>query len=216
MKNTNTVFHKAKHYGFTLLEVMIAASVLAIACFGILRMLLTAQDNNAISGARSDAIIIAERYQSAMENEARAATKSETNPPVITLAPGNKEVLSNVIAPANAGQWVRLGKVNALGVDGSTSSNTMVKNEPNKYCVGVYNRNVRNYILFTGAIRVYWRKDNRPLDGTECLDNAAFSQFDAMNSTSSNTHKKYAFITIPYSVMPGSMNRLPKQIGGTD
>ena len=213
MKNTYTVFHKAKHYGFTLLEVMIAASVLAIACFGILRMLLTAQDNNAISASRSDAIIIAERFQSAMENEARIAQKSDANPPVIKLDDNNKTVLSYVLNPMNTKKWVCLGRVNSLGIDGSGNANVMVQNEPNKYCVGLYNREVRNHILYTGAIRIYWRKDNHPLDATECLDEV-FGTLDTLSDANVDDHNKYAFISIPYSVMPGSTNRLPQVIGG--
>ena len=214
MKNTYMLFHKAKHYGFTLLEVMIAAGVLAIACFGILRMLLTAQDNNAISGSRSNAIIIAERFQSAMENEARAANRLPTTPPTIQLDENNNQILSNVTNPLNAGQWVLLGKVNSLGIDGHGHANAMVQREPNKYCVGLYNRSVRNNILYTGAIRIYWRKDDRELGDDECINNTVFGTLDARGTTSFGVLNTYAFISVPYSVMPGSMNRLPQVIGG--
>lgn len=208
MKNRPTIDSAAKKTGFTLLEVMIAAGVLGIGCFGILSMLLTAQDNNSLSGSRSEAIIIAERYQAALENEARAATYDK-NTKSVTPSPSNNSILSRVIT---ANTWRLLGKVNALAVDQTgADEGTMAASEPNRYCVGIFNRGPQNgNMLYTGAIRVYWKKDNTTMSDGECIQ-ANFIKFDTY---ANRDVEKYAFVTVPYSVMPGSSSvRLECVIG---
>ena len=209
MNNKIAGILSAKNAGFTLLEVMIAAGILAIGCFGILRMLLTAQDNNNISSSRSEAVIIAERYQSAMENESRAAVLQNGT---FTLASNNKAILTSVTNPSLSNQWVWLGRVNALAINANAAGvNEMVAREPNRFCIGIFNRPVIHGTLFTGAIRVYWRKDNRELTERECQNNAFFAQFDEL--AANDVQRNYTFISIPYSVMPGVSNRLPVDLG---
>lgn len=202
MKNRPTIDSAAKKTGFTLLEVMIAAGVLGIGCFGILSMLLTAQDNNSLSGSRSEAIIIAERYQAALENEARAAKYIEATQ-TVQLNSSNSSILSHVINKPN---WQLLGRVNALAVDKADAGTTMAASEPNHYCVGIFNRPSRNGgQLYTGAIRVYWRKDNREMTVADCGNNTRFPNFDTYANRSSV--RDYNFVTVPYSVMPGTNAR---------
>lgn len=204
MKNRPAIDRAAKKTGFTLLEVMIAAGVLGIGCFGVLSMLLTAQDNNSLSGARSEAIIIAERYQAALENEARAASINTTTK-AIELSSTNRNILSMVVGAAHERRWELLGRVNALAVDQANAGATMAASEPNRYCVGIFNRASRNGgQLYTGAIRVYWRKDNRAVTDADCGDAAMFPLFDTY---ANRTVRDYNFVTVPYSVMPGTNAR---------
>lgn len=53
--------------GFTLIEVMLAGSILAIGCLGVLAMLLTVVDHNNVSQHRTDATYLAEMLLDQLE-----------------------------------------------------------------------------------------------------------------------------------------------------
>ncbi len=53
--------------GFTLIEVMVAAAILAIGCLGVLAMMLTTIEFNAASHDRTNAVYLAEQQLSRLE-----------------------------------------------------------------------------------------------------------------------------------------------------
>ena len=53
--------------GFTLIEVMVAAAILAIGCLGVLAMMLTTIEFNAVSHDRTNAVFLAEQELSRLE-----------------------------------------------------------------------------------------------------------------------------------------------------
>lgn len=69
--------------GFTLIEVMLAGSILAIGCLGVLAMLLTVVDHNNVSQHRTDATYLAEMLLDQLEvsvSEKDGLFPAESNP----------------------------------------------------------------------------------------------------------------------------------------
>ena len=215
--NVKTQTRKLKNGGFTILEVMIAGAVLAIGCLGILAMLLTAQENNATSNSRNMAVYVGDNLVNAIENEMRSLTVTNTPGdnchPTVTMssssssASSDKEDLISIIlkdsasATGGSNKWSNFGPVTEIGrkwKSDMASTSGGHEGETAHFCVGIYAR-AANCRMYSGAIRIYWRKNNRAATGASNTCDVPYASFDTISGAKSANAKDFEFITIPYS-----------------
>lgn len=169
--------------GFTIIEVLVAAAVLAIGSVGVLAMLTLAYSKNVESRERSKATLLAENVLSELERESRSWRGVMTKP---TSGTQLREIYDN----ANL-QWYEPKAAQLYNEVGRIPVNT---NEP----VGKYR--VAYYLIqgtmesMTGGVRVIWSKDAK----TPCAP-PSFSSFDSLAASTAANARNCDFITLPFS-----------------
>ena len=107
--------------GFTLIEVMLAASILGIGCLGVLGLMITAIQNNTNAHNRTHAVYLAERYTTQFQLESKECNNSAWH----QLSDGSDEYngMKYFVLCKNVttGQSVRVNEIN-----GGTSQRTPV------------------------------------------------------------------------------------------
>ena len=154
--------------GFTLLEVMVAAAVLAIGCLGVLAMMLTTIDYNATSHDRTNAIYFAEKQLSILE-----------------------------IYAADSTNWSGSNFTKIVTTDGTISNEWKMLNDiSGNYAVAVRKHDPDSGVTASsdslfGELRVIW-----PSNDTNCT--ADVSKLDSFAETRDAKYKKCSYITLPF------------------
>ncbi len=171
--------------GFTILEVLVASSILAIGSLGVLGMLITTIENNRASRLRTDAVIIAEQQLADMEAISLMGNPNGTNA---------RDDLFREIQDTDPGSsWQHWQNVDAHGVHQNIDTN-------NLYSIGFIrlpadtNIAPRNTFI-RGAIRVTWSK-------TGSWDNKCanvFSSLDNIQSRQQGNAQNCDFVTLPFA-----------------
>ncbi len=171
--------------GFTLIEVMVAAAVLAVGCLGVLGMLMTSINHNREARDSSAAVTIAEQALYDLEIQ---ATDWETNKNITTSTLGKVYQASS----KTPGQWQLLKVCNINGVPTGKPAH-------DRFAVGYYmlkpmsktssNDHIR------GAIRVVW---NNTKSSVNCLDASVFAKMDKFPTA----QRSCGSISIPFALGP--------------
>ena len=169
--------------GFTLIEVMVAAAVLAVGCLGVLGMLMTSINHNREARDSSAAVTIAEQALYDLEIQ---ATEWNTNKTIGSL--GQLYQAST----KSAGQWHLLKTCDINGVQTGKPSQ-------DRFAIGYYilkpdtttasNEHIR------GSLRVIW---NNSKNNVDCLGVSMFAKMDKFSSS----NKSCSSISIPFALGP--------------
>ena len=164
--------------GFTLIEVMVAAAILAIGCLGVLAMMLTTIEFNAVSHDRTNAVFLAEQELSRLEVLAEDLNNWDAN------GVFEAKVASGNAAIANAWQYM----APATGL--SYPSNYLVavrQHNPDSGTTPIENS-------FFGELRVIWSTN-----GATCAGEAdTLAIFDTLSTAKSDDYSHCAFVTLPF------------------
>ena len=171
--------------GFTILEVLVASSILAIGSLGVLGMLITTIENNRASRLRTDAVIIAEQQLADMEAISLMGNPNGTN--------ARDDLFREIQDTAPGSPWQHWQNVDAHGVHQSNNTN-------NLYSVGFIRLPADSNIapsstFIRGAIRVTWSK-------TGSWDNNCanvFSSLDNIQSRQQGNAQNCDFVTLPFA-----------------
>ena len=171
--------------GFTILEVLVASSILAIGSLGVLGMLITTIENNRASRLRTDAIILAEQQLANMEFYGSFTPQDR-----LTDAT-TENVLFMAIAQGGFNTWGVWKSVNAQGIHTNDASQDI-------YTIGYFKLPGVNPIapesdFLRGALRITGsqRSDN------SCSTANVFNNLDAENTRRNLNHCD--FITVPFA-----------------
>jgi prepilin-type N-terminal cleavage/methylation domain-containing protein len=177
--------------GFTILEVLVASSILAIGSLGVLGMLITTIENNRASRLRTDAIILAEQQLADLEFYG-------TFKPQDMIKNGQaKDVFLMEISEASFNVWVPWKSVNAQGIESSDSSE-------NIYTIGYFklpgNQVAPEDDFLRGAIRITWsQRSDKDCSGKNI--------FEDLDRESTRRDINYCdFITVPFAYMNAQLN----------
>lgn len=185
--------------GFTLLEVMVAAAILAIGTLGVLGMQMSVVEYNRSVSMRLAAVSLAEEQLSILELQAINGCKSGS------LCASLK---NQMITQGNWGGFaMETGAVSGAGV--LTTSNGILQNGnvgDNSFYVAYYNlafgsTNPQKYSelcpgqeCIRGAVRVTWARNARMAD--HCRDLFVFENLDRAINRGSN--QMCEFLTMPF------------------
>lgn len=174
--------------GFTILEVLVASSILAIGSLGVLGMLITTIENNRASRLRTDAVIIAEQQLADMEA-------------ISLMGNANGNAIAGTLYQAvrtrqqqNNCTWTHWRNVDQHGVVRQNNNN-------NIYSIGytclpeVANIAPQNMFI-RGAIRVTWSKTGS-WDNGKCTQR--YDRFDTLESRQDTNTRECDFVTLPFA-----------------
>lgn len=171
--------------GFTILEVLVASSILAIGSLGVLGMLITTIENNRASRLRTDAIILAEQQLADMEFYG-------TFRPQDMIKNGQaKDVFLMAISKGSFNTWVVWKSVNAQGIETNDASQ-------NIYTIGYFKLPGDNDVapesdFLRGALRITWSQRSDKSCNTE-------SVFKDLDTEDKRRDLNYCdFITVPFA-----------------
>ena len=171
--------------GFTILEVLVASSILAIGSLGVLGMLITTIENNRASRLRTDAIILAEQQLADMEFYG-------TFRPQDMIKNGQaKDVFLMEISKGSSNTWVVWKSVNAQGIETKNASQDI-------YTIGYFKLPGVDPIapesnFLRGALRITWSQT----PGMSCNTANVFNNLDAEKTRRNLNHCD--FITVPFA-----------------
>lgn len=170
--------------GFTIIEVLVAAAVLAIGSVGVLAMLALAYGKNVESRERGKATLLAENVLSQLERESRAWEGAMSSPKAGTKL--------RVVYDNSQLKWYEIEAGKSYNEVGQIPVNA---GEPAaKYRLAYYLVQTSPQSM-TGAVRVIWSKDAK----NACAP-ASFGVFDTLaGSTASASVRACDFITLPFS-----------------
>ena len=178
--------------GFTILEVLVASSILAIGSLEVLGMLITTIENNRASRLRTDAIILAEQQLADMEFYG-------TFKPQDMIKNGQaKDVFLIEISEGSFNTWVVWKSVNAQGIHTNDASQDI-------YTIGYFKLPGNNDVapasdFLRGALRITW---SQHLDSS-CSTANVFNNLDAENTRRNLNHCD--FITVPFAYVNAQLN----------
>ena len=164
--------------GFTLIEVMVAAAILAIGCLGVLAMMLTVIQFNAASHDRTSAVFLAEQQLSRLEVLATVETNWENGAFVAKVAGDNAAI-------SNSWQYLKADTNVAF---------------PNGYKVAIRQHqpdpgtSTTPTTGFFGEMRVIWSTTETACD----VEASALINFDTFANAQKDAYKHCAFVTLPF------------------
>ena len=164
--------------GFTLIEVMVAAAILAIGCLGVLAMMLTTIEFNAVSHDRTNAVFLAEQELSRLEVLAENVNNWDANGAFAA------QVASGNVAISNSWQYM----APATGVTYPSNYQVVVRqHDPDSGVAAIEN-------TFFGELRVIWSTTGESCGGeADTLVN-----FDSLSTAKSTNYAHCAFVTLPF------------------
>lgn len=171
--------------GFTILEVLVASSILAIGSLGVLGMLITTIENNRASRLRTDAIILAEQQLANME------FYGSFKPQDRLAGATTENVLFMAIAQGDFDTWVVWESVNAQGIHTNDASQDI-------YTIGYFRLPGDNDVapandFLRGALRITWSQRS----DKSCKTESVFKDLDTEDKRRDLNYCD--FITVPFA-----------------